>query len=308
MCKKVFIIFNPVAGSGRSNDVLRKVLLGLEARNLRSFEVLETKLPGDATHLTTEAVNQGANLLIVVGGDGTINEVVNGLVTTSSHESSDCELGIINSGSGADFARSLNLPREIDQQLDLILTHSYRLVDIGYLLCEHDNGKAIGRYFINECQIGIGGKVVANMGKSAKRFGGTLDFGLAAISQLVQYKATEMCIGIDQQDVKSQNMLGVVVANGIYSAGGMKMAPHASVEDGYLNILGMSEMNLLNRLLTFGKVYTGSHITSKFASYQKGRKIEIGAEYPIWIEADGELVGKTPCEILLIPGVIRVRY
>ena len=308
MLDKTTVIINPMAGQGKTKLSISTIQQQLADKTGGSCEVIQTQGPNHATAVASEAVIKDSTLVIVAGGDGTINEVINGILSSSDRTQRTCEVGILNSGSGADFSRTLGLPKNIDQQLEVILNKPGRLVDVGLLQCLNGSGETIHRYFINECQIGIGGTVVAQMGTSKKRLGGTLDFGLAALKQLFLYEACKMQVSIDGEIDQSGNMLGVVFANGVYSAGGMKMAPEANINDGLLDILCMSQMNLLDRMITFGKVYFGNHVNSRYAMYRKGKSFVVESKRALWVEADGELIGRTPCSISIIPNAIRLRY
>ncbi|NND34851.1 MAG: diacylglycerol kinase family lipid kinase [Saprospiraceae bacterium] len=304
----ISVIYNPASGKGNHKARLNELITELNARWSQNYRIILTKAPGDGIRVSRDATLQGSKLIIAAGGDGTINEVVNGILAARVSGSTSPELGIVNTGSGADFVRTLKLPQGMRRQLDIVLHQSARPVDLGMVQCKGEDGKPVRRYFVNECQVGIGGAVVSDMNNKRKHFGGTLDFSVAALRQLYHYKSSIINVWIDGQKCNPQELLGIVMANGIYSAGGMKMAPNAQIDDGFLRILRMSEMNLFNRLLTFIKVYSGDHTKSKYAIYEKAKYIEIDADRDLWIEADGELIGTTPAAISIVPGAIRVRY
>ncbi|MCX6233777.1 MAG: YegS/Rv2252/BmrU family lipid kinase [Bacteroidetes bacterium] len=302
------IILNPVAGGGKAKKLKSQLVPELEKRFDRNYLLMETTRQGDATIFAREAAGGGAGLIIAIGGDGTINEVLNGLLLNKKPVSDQCELGILNCGSGSGLAQTLRLPGLISDQLDLICDSTAKPLDVGFVNYLDKDNNPCERLFVSECQVGIGGSVVSRVGMRLKYFGGKIAFGSVALSHLVHYKASQMTIRLDQQPPESKRMIGVTIGNGIYCAGGMRLTPNARIDDGWLDVLQIHEMNLLRRFLNFGKVYSGNHINSTYFSIRQTKEISIDSERPIWIETDGELMGKTPCKIGVIPGAIRVRY
>jgi diacylglycerol kinase (ATP) len=308
MKNTVYIILNPVAGGGKTRKLKSELVRELEGRFGKNYLLMETSGQGDAIHFAREAAEKGADLIIAVGGDGTINEVVNGLLIDRKPVNDQCELGILNSGSGSGVAQTLGLPGSISAQMELICTTAAKLMDVGFVSYRDTGNLPCERLFVSECQIGIGGSVVSQVGMKLKHLGGRIAFGSVALSHLFHYRASQMTIMPDRKTAESKKLIGMTIGNGIYCAGGMRMTPDARTDDGLLDILQIHEMSLYKRLLNFGKVYTGSHIHSNHFSISQVKTISIDSEQPVWIETDGELLGKTPCWIGVMPGAIRVRY
>jgi len=308
MERSTYIILNPVAGAGRGKKEMSLLIPALSNLGHTDCVLLETAGKGDAIRLSRDVVKKGGKLIIAVGGDGTINEVINGLLSAEASPVTRCELGIINCGSGGGVAQTLGIPAGIKDQLYLIFNKPAKPLDAGLVTCTSQNGTSVERYFLNECQAGFSGAVVEEVAMTHKHFGGKLAFGMVSVFQLFRYKATEMHTRLDMCPAASQKMLGVVVGNGNYCAGGMQLTPGACPDDGYLDVLFIGEMNLVDRLINFSKVYSGNHVHSGFFSLQKARAIDIDSEWPVWVETDGELIGKTPCSINIIPGAIWMRY
>lgn len=308
MNSRIHIILNPEAGAGKAKAEAPKLRAWLQRNRQGNFTWQETGRGGDAISIARKIAETGGGLILVAGGDGTINEVVNGLLTAAPTTELRCELGIINCGSGAGLAQTLGLPKGTEAQLDLIFSRPAKPLDVGLLTCTDEAGISQTRYFINECQIGISGAIVSKVGRGHKRLGGSLAFGLEAVRQLIQYKATDMRVRSDQQAPVSARMLGVVVGNGFACAGGMQLTPGARPDDGLLDALLIRDMTLPDRLYTFSKVYSGRHIYSRYYSLQPVKTMEIESEEPVWVETDGELIGRTPCAIRVLPGALRIRY
>ena len=306
MKKGIHIIFNPIAGAGKAAKFKSQILNRFQLKLGKNFSFSETQNPGDAIKLAHEAMTNQAQLLIAIGGDGTINEVVNGIFEHTLTPS--CELGIINCGSGGGLAQSLGLPAQVIDQIDLICSSPGKPLDIGLLKYTDNNGYTQQRYFINECQLGISAEIVARVGLQQKQLGGTLAFGLATILELLRFKAVSITSFLDQKSPATRALLGMVIGNGRYCAGGMQLTPQASPSDGRFDILQISEMNLLQRLTNFSKIYSGRHVFSKFFSIDQAKSLEIMATPQVGVETDGELLGKTPCSIRIIPDAIQIKY
>lgn len=304
--KKVHIIFNPIAGAGKATEQRDQLLRKFRANYGQSFEFVETTCSGDAEQLTRQAILKGAQLIIAVGGDGTINEVVNGFFSNGKPIHSSCELGVVNCGTGGGFAQSLGLPDDISEQVDWINQGTAKSVDIGHVTYSGEDGVGIHRYFINECQLGIGADIVSKVSVKQKRFGGAVAFGSATISEMFRAKANRMTISRDGV-TEEKDLLGVVVGNGKYCAGGMQLTPTAHHFDGLLDLLLIHKMSLLQRCLLFPKIYFGKHIFSKKFSLEQARTIVFDSTPAVRLETDGELLGFTPCEIRVLPEAIKVR-
>ena len=302
------IILNPLAGGGKTKKIKGELVREVESRIGKNYLLTETSGQGDASILARKAAKEGAALIIAVGGDGTVNEVINGLLQNRKPVNDQCELGILNSGSGSGLAQTLGLPSSISDQLDMIFNSAANPMDVGFVSYKDLNDHFCERLFVSECQVGLGGSVVSHVGMKLKHFGGKIAFGSVALSHLFHYRASRMTIVHDHKQPESRKLIGLTIGNGVYCAGGMTLTPGARTDDGLLDVLQIHEMSLLKRFMNFGKVYSGSHIHSPHFSISQVNEISIGSEQPVWIEADGELLGKTPCMIGIIPGKIRVRY
>jgi diacylglycerol kinase (ATP) len=297
-----------MAGGGKAKKLKNDLLPVLEKKFGKDYRFTETSEKGDAINIAREAVKMGTGLIIAVGGDGTINEVINGILMNGSPVNGRCELGILNSGSGSGMAQTLGLPVSVNEQLDLITMTKARPMDVGSVKYRDACNRPCERLFVSECQIGFGGDVVSRVGMKLKHFGGKIAFGSAALSNLFHYKASQMTISADQEPVEIKKMIGLVIGNGTRCAGGMRLTPGAMTDDGLLDVLQIHEMSLQKRFLNFPKVYSGNHIRSKYFSISQVKNISIDSQRPVRIETDGELLGYTPCEIGILPGAIRVRY
>jgi diacylglycerol kinase (ATP) len=301
------IVINPTAGSGKANRVAYTLLQKIKPATSSDIQLCYTGKKGDATAITRRAVSEGASMIIAVGGDGTINEVVNGFFLGKKPINPLCELGIINCGTGGGFAKTLNNPGSVQEQIELLFRSESALLDLGCISYKNNDGTTVSRLFVNECQIGIGSEVAARVGKKSKVFGGKIAFGVVATILALHIKPVKVKIGFDDNPADEFSLIGLVVGNGTECAGGMKLTPDAKLNDGYFDVLFMNEMNVFQRILNLSKVYSGKHILSKHFPVRRCKKLIITSGGNLLLEGDGEIIGNPPFEIELIPSSIRLK-
>ena len=304
---KIDVLLNPASSGGRTGQKRSQILAVLDRYLGRSYSLHLTRRSLEATSLAREAILAGSELVITVGGDGTIQEAVNGFFAGGRPLNPDCRLGVINAGTGHGFVQSLGFPSDIEGQCAQIADGATRSVDIGRAVFSDGNGSPAERYFVNECQAGIGGEVVKRVHAGNKKLGGTLAFGLATLAAAWTYPNRTMTVSVDGAPPITGKFIAVVCANGNSMAGGMHLAPEAKVEDGLLDILFMHEQTRSERLRNFPKIYSGSHLGSPKFNCSRGRSVSLTSEENVALEADGELLGRLPCRIEVLPSVLQVR-
>lgn len=303
----VEIVINPAAGKGKALKVAQTLLRKIKSTCDFEIDISFTKEKNDATFITRRAILEGASTIIALGGDGTINEVVNGFFIEGRSLNPLCELGIINCGTGGGFARTLNLPRRADQQIGQLLSPHNRVLDLGQISYQDSSGILRKRLFVNECQVGIGCKVASAVGKKSKIFGGRIAFGFSAALLALSMKPLKLSIGFDNDPLQELDLIGFVIGNGTECAGGMKLTPDAKLCDGFFDVLSMNDMRIIDRLLNLSKVYSGKHIQSPYFSIKRCKKLRIRSDNKIFMESDGEVLGNSPFEIEMLPAAIMVR-
>jgi len=304
---EILVILNPASSAGKTGRRQDEIVAALVRRFGRGFSLRVTKRPGDATDLARQAALGRAGLVIAVGGDGTIQEVVNGLLAAGQPVPPGVELGIVNTGTGHGFAQSLGLPAGLDAQCAAIASGERRRIDVGRAIYANGDGRRVERCFVNECQAGIGGLVVDRVRAGTKKLGGFLAFGLVSLGTALSYPARTITFSIDGGPEQSGPFIGIVAANGHVMAGGMKLAPAALVGDGRLDILFMHGQTLFERLRNFPKIYSGRHLDSPRFTYLRARTIALASEEPVSFEADGEPFGRLPCRIEVLPAALALR-
>lgn len=304
----VHIIFNPTAGGGRAGRIIQKLLPEFEKRLRNQYVMHVTGAPFDAIRIARQAAYSGAKLIIAAGGDGTLQEVINGMIMGHVPVNPCCELGILDLGTGKGLAQTLAIPASHQEQFDLMVHSDACPVDAGIIRYVNSNGRPCERLFISECQIGIGSAVAERVHTGYKFLGGKIAFGLIAGIQAVCHKANRVTYQLDDQLPVTGSFIGIVIGNGSHCAGGMKLTPFARPDDGFLDMLRMYEMSIPQRLRNFPKIYTGRHIYSKHFAITQNKRVRLSSDEALWIEADGEMLGRLPCDIEILPAILKIRY
>ena len=295
------IIVNPAAGANSSRKKWRHIQEVLKARNFH-FDYEYTDCTGHAIVLAKEAATQGYNRIIAVGGDGTINEVANGILNSSAAK--EISLGIISTGTGSDFIRSIGIPRDFIKACSRVSSQGCLKIDVGIVEYQYKGNKA-RRYFLNTAGFGLDAAVVEATQKIPKQLGGTIPYLLGLIKALVTYQNKQAKI-TSGGNVVEQRIVGVVVANGGYAGGGMHFAPTARLDDGLLDTLIIDDMRKVELLSVFPRVYNGTHV--KLAKVKMGKTTKISIESPdrSLIYADGELLGEAPATFSILPAALKI--
>jgi diacylglycerol kinase (ATP) len=305
MKERAKIIVNPAAGAGSTSRAWPSIQARLEQSGL-AFDFSLTQRKDHATELAKAAVESGYGFVVAVGGDGTIQEVVNGILQTPVSKqtaSTDTILGIICTGTGSDLSRSVGISRKIEESCHTLVRRQIRRIDVGFVTY-HKNGKETGRYFVNSAGIGFDAAVVEATEKLPKYIGGTIPYLLGLIRSFLFYKNKWVSITVDGKPGEPRRVMSVVVANGRYFGGGMHVAPVAKMDDGLFDIVTIGDFGKVELLRVFPRVYKGSHLTYPKISLTRGTVVTIESpdQYPL--QADGEVLGNGPVSFQLIPDAI----
>jgi YegS/Rv2252/BmrU family lipid kinase len=301
--EKIMVIVNPIAANGKVGRRWPSVKEFLESKGV-PFSFALTQYPTHAISLAAEAVEKGFKTLIAFGGDGTLNEVVNGAFRHGI--SPEITLGAIPGGTGSDFTRSLGLPRDPIQAFAKILEGRTMRVDLGEIECMKE-GKEEKRYFINVAGMGFDAVVAERTNRSPKVFGGTIPYLYNLFLTLLTYRSLPFRIVLDSLRLELRAYL-VVVANGKYFAGGMFIAPGALLDDGKFYVAIGEDMSKLEFLSLVPKVYKGTHIHHRKVKIYEAQTVEISSEATIFIQAEGEVVGTAPAVFRIHPQAVNFLY
>lgn len=305
---KTVVIANPTAGAGRVGRCQVQWQRQIAAA-FNNISVQLTSCVNEATEFTRDALHNSATHIIVIGGDGTLNEVVNGFFDPDNHEllNRDAVLAYLPSATGGDFGRSFHLK---GLRYEEILTRaSIRPIDIGCADFTANDGSIITRHFINISSFGSSGEIVARVNRMHKRFGGRVSFLWGTLRTLINYKNRYVRLRID--DVFDEELLinVVAVANARYLGGGMKIAPNAIANDGYFDVVIGGNINLGVFLKLSGKLYCGEHLGYKAIQCFRGREViaePVGKQEDVLIDFDGEQPGKLPARYKILPAAINL--
>lgn len=300
---KAKVIVNPVASGGKVGKQwpqLRDTLLqgGLQ------FDAEITRYPGHATELVHKALDDGFRYIVSLGGDGTTNEVVNGLVV-EGRVPPDVVLSIIPGGTGSDFIRIMGIARDPAQACRVALGHETRSVDIGEIRCQRD-GKEITRYFVNVAGLGFDSEVCVRVNRMSKRISGTLPYLTSLVLTLFSYTNKDVELTFDGQRMRGRYN-SVVICNGQYFGGGMWIGPQARADDGIFDIVVLKDLNKLEFLANVPRVYNGTHLTHPKVSSFQAKEVHVEAKQRMFIQAEGELVGEAPATFRIVPGALNLR-
>ncbi len=297
-----YFVVNPAAGRGRANHYWEKLAQLLRAAGLR-FETRKSLRRGQAAELAREGIRLGYRTILVVGGDGTVNEVVNGLLPLSEIRQDRVLFGAIPAGTGSDFARSLPLPMEPRALAQALRAGQRRPLDIGHVTYQAGE-KRMARFFANVADVGIGAEVVRRAARQPRWLGGTGGFLAAAIGSLLTHDNERIELTIDRGGRIETRVRALVVANARYFGGGMHVAPTADWSDGVLDVVVLGNIGRLEGIVSLPQLYRGTHRRNRKVVFLRGCQITVQAAQPVGVEADGELLGTTPAEFNVWPGAL----
>lgn len=299
---RTLVIANPRSRHGSTG----RRWAGIEAslrRELGELDVRHTSGPRDAERIARSAAGSGVERIVIAGGDGTVSEVVTGVLGAGLGEY--VELGLLPLGTGGDLARTMGVPSGIDEAVAALAAGGTRRVDAGRVTFRGRDEKEASSYFLNVASFGVSGLVDELVTRVPQSLGGTVAFALASIRAIVQYRFGDVSIRIDGEPIYDGPVALAAAGNGRYFGGGMKVAPEARPDDGELDFVLVRAMSRLRLLANFPKLYAGTHVQHAVASAHRGRRIEVdGVPGEIWLDIDGEPLGTLPALIEVVPAAL----
>jgi YegS/Rv2252/BmrU family lipid kinase len=291
---------NPAAAGGTTGKRWPEIAHRAAQRGLDG-DALISERPGQLTALAADAVADGATRLVVVGGDGSVNEVVNGIA-----DAGDVELAVIPRGTGWDFVRTFDIPRDIDAAVDVALTGTVREIDLGAVTYRTWSGEEARSVFANVASAGISGAIAQRANESSKALGGKIAYYWATLAVFVGWQTGEMRVTVDGES-RNGKMIDAVVCNGRYLGGGMMMCPEAEPDDGVFDVLLIGDVTKRDLLLVLPKTYKGNHLPHPRLELLRGNVVTVESAKPLPIELDGEQPGTTPARFEVLPRALRLR-
>ncbi len=298
------VVVNPVAGGHSIRTLWPRINQHLCNSGL-SFDYEFTKDHGHAIAISREACEKGYECVVAVGGDGTVNEVVNGILTSTNL--GNIALGVISTGTACNFARSLGIPQDYANACSLLTRQSRILIDIGMVRFQ-SQGETLQRYFVGAADVGMGSAVVDIWNRQPHRFGININYMLRlgeALIHLAQHRNKWIKIQIGSE-VEAIYSFDVVIGNGPYFANGMKIAPRAILNDGLLDMVTFGDMSKYELLKMWPKLYLGGHIGHSKISERRIENVTIESAEKLLVEADGLVLGETPASFWIIPSALTV--
>ena len=267
----------------------------------------ETTRPRHAESLSMLALSEGCDFLVAVGGDGTLNEVVNAFLKSRAKLTKTVALGVLPTGTGNDFARGVGMNCSIDQLYQAIRNNKPRMLDAGAMSFTRKDGTVYTRYFDNIADVGIGAEVVARVNGvhlRKKILGGTLTFILSALSTFMTYRHKKIRVSWSGQSFEGK-VLGVVVANGTYFGSGLGVAPEAKMDDGQFELIILGNVSVIDYLKNFSRLRRAEKINNPEVKYFRTPEVSIEPDRNIIVvEADGEIEGHAPLRYSCLPGAL----
>ena len=293
------VIVNPASASGSTGEAWPQVASDLRSQ-FGAFRVLFTERRGDAAALAGDAARKGSNLIIACGGDGTISEVANGILASGK----DVELGILPSGTGGDFRRTLEIPSRSRDAARILRDGRTVRIDVGRVSYVDHNGHDATRYFVGVASCGMSTKVIERVKEDR------ISFINAVLKTAMQNAPVRLAVQLDDEHDRNLTVSNLCIANARYFGGGMKIAPDAKLTDGKFDVVGVGDLSALKLFTSAPRVYLGSHLSMPEVSHALARKVNVrpaDQNEAVALEVDGELPGRLPATFQIIPEALRVR-
>lgn len=290
------------------NGVTGRRWKALQARlrgALGPFDVEPTRAPRDAARIAREGVRAGIERVIVAGGDGTVNEVANGLL--GADLAGYATLGVLPLGTGGDFARSLGIPRRLEEALELLTEGKVRQIDAGRITYVDAVSRNASAYFVNVASLGISGLTDQLVNRATKRLGGRMSFLIGTVKAIARHRSERVTLRVDGEVVHDAPLVLAAAANGRYFGGGMHISPEARLDDGLFDVVLIPHLSKRKLLRKLPLVYSGKHLDDPVCRFLRGRVIEAeAAPGAVLLDIDGEALGTLPARVDVLPNALGV--
>jgi diacylglycerol kinase (ATP) len=300
---KTLFIVNPAAGHGRGHSRWEKGR-ELAAGLWPGHEVRVTERPGHGRELARAAILAGTELVVAVGGDGTLGEVVDGYLSLPEQARTSAAIATFPAGSGCDFARHMGVPREPEAWAAAMAKGRSRRLDAAHASFRTRDGVLRSRHFLNVAALGLAGDVAVGVEKRGKPLGGTLTYLIEGLRAIAGARPRTMKLVVDGREEAPADYHLVAAANTSTIGGGMKIAPGADAEDGLLDVVTVGALSRLELLRLMPSLYAGGHVGAPGVVLRRARRIEIFSGEPLHLNLDGDLDGVTPAIFEALPKAV----
>jgi diacylglycerol kinase (ATP) len=308
------VIVNPESAGGATREAWPKIASDLAA-HFGPFIPKFTARAGQGIELAADAARKGEKLIIACGGDGTISEVANGILSVGA----STELGILPSGTGGDFRKTIGIPARTRDAARILGNGRTRKIDVGRVTFVNDEGEHESRYFLGVASFGMSADVIARVkgggsewlpARAPKWLTGRISFGLAMLETALQTDATRVIVQLDDDTACHLTVANLCIANARYFGGGMKIAPDAKLDDGKFDVVSIGDLGPARIVANAPRLYLGAHLSMSEINHARATKISarpVNKDQRIQIEVDGELPGHLPGTFQILPEALRVR-
>ena len=302
--KQYFLILNPKSGNGKGQKDKAKIIETLKKNDI-DYDLNLTEFKGHAEQLARDSIINGYKNILIAGGDGTLSEVANGIMSVSSSNNNELTIGMIPIGTGNDWCREFNVPNNYDKAAKIINKRKIITQDL-YKISYKTNDVEQVRYGINIAGVGFDSEVaIKTENDKVNGRGGKLVYIKNVFSTLNSYNAVETRIIYDNNEINTK-MFSLAIGKLPYNGGGMKQLPNAVYDDGFLDFTLINDINIPEILINFVRLFSGNHIKHKKIDTYKTKSFTIETKNKLWFEVDGEIIGKTPFTVNVNPLAINL--
>lgn len=303
---KTFLVVNPYSANGATGKRWAELSAQVQ-QALGDYGHAFTQGPMDAARLARQALHDGYECVVAVGGDGTLNEVTNGFFEDGKPVNPKAALGVVPRGTGGDFRRTFDWDSQLVPALHRLRTETTEAFDVGLLEFEDLEGRPQRRYFANIASFGVSGLVAREVNQGSKALGGKASFMLGTVKGLLKYKDRPVRMRLDDGPWETFDVTAVAVANGRFFGGGMCVAPQALTNDGLFDVTIWSGYSLATFALKAQGAYSGAHVGWKGTTQRRCRTLVAEADLETLVDVDGESPGRLPFRATILPGAIRLK-
>jgi diacylglycerol kinase (ATP) len=308
------VIVNPESAGGATRTEWPGLASEL-ATHFGAFTPKFTTRPGEGIELAAGAARKGCKLIIACGGDGTISEVANGILSADS----DAELGILPSGTGGDFRKTIGIPARAAGAARILSDGQTRSIDVGKITYTNHEGELESRYFLGVASFGMSADVIARVkeggpdwlpAKGPKWLTGRISFGVAMLQSAAKKSATRVVVQLDDDAARHMTVANLCVANARYFGGGMKIAPNAKLADGKFDVISIGDLSAARILANAPRLYLGGHLSMPDVGHAPAARVfarSVESNESVEVEVDGEIPGRLPATFQILPKALRVR-
>lgn len=303
---KTFLVVNPQSAGGQTGKKWAELSAEL-GKALGEFGHAFTSRPLHAVELARQAIRDGYECIVAVGGDGTVNEVTNGFFENGKVLNPNAALGVLCRGTGGDFRRTFGWELDLKSGVERLKGDKTQPFDVGLVEFTDHEGKTASRYFANIASFGISGQVDAEVNKGSKALGGKVSFMVGSLKAFMKYADRKVRIRMDDKPEETVQVTTLAVANGRYFGGGMCVCPEADTNDGIFDVTIWSGYGVSDFVFKSKALYAGTH--TRFAGTRtfKCKSLVAESDEEVLIDVDGEQPGKLPCRITILPSAIRLK-